>query len=70
MRTVPDRLHPRIHEAKRQAETLHRYRIKPAGNLYILWKWKDGWMAVGQFPSRETAEDHLHAKLPCIESEL
>lgn len=58
--------HPLIHEAKRQAEKLNRYRIKHHASSAILWR-KDGeWTIAQVFPSEAAAEEYLMGKLPVI----
>lgn len=63
-------LHPRILNAKRQAEKLNRYAIKRHKDQAILWRFDDGWRLIGHFASHAAAEDYLLSKLPAIESEL
>jgi hypothetical protein len=63
--------HPHLTEAVRQAELLHRFKIKAYDAQFALWLNKQGvWNRVGMFPSREDAEAYLFSKLPAIESEM
>lgn len=63
--------HPLIHEAKRQAEKLPRYRIKPTTTrAWRIWRMYDEWKPVWEAATEEACLDYLFAKLPAIESEL
>ena len=65
------RLHPLIHDAKRQAETLSAYTVCRMRNLtgwsFALFR-KD--TLLRSFPTPEAAEEYLFQMLPAIESEM
>jgi len=52
-----------IRLAKSKAETLRHYRIKRAGDGFMLWRHNGGWIAVHRFHSEDAAENHLMAKM-------
>lgn len=56
-------LHDLIRSAELSARSLRHYRIKPAGEGVLLWRYSGGWMMVHHFTTAEAAEDYLVRKL-------